>query len=359
MRVLFGSGRLAHLPDEVDRLGLRRVLVLCTPGRRELGQRAAELLGDAAIGVFDGARMHVPVDVAEAGVAEARRLDADGCVAIGGGSTIGLAKAIARDTGLPSVCVPTTYSGSEMTPVWGLTEDGDKRTGRDPVVLPRSVVYDPELTVGLAAHTSAASGVNALAHAVEALYAPDVSPVIALLAEEAARSLASALPAVVRAPADVTGRALALRGAWLAGACLGATTMSLHHKLCHVLGGLLDLPHAETHTVVLPHVAAFNLEAAPRAAAALRRALGADDPARALYELNRMLELPSSLAELGVARADLSAAADAVLARPYINPRQADRDAVLGLLQNAWAGTVPNAAAEPLPAVAAISTRSI
>lgn len=359
MRVSFGSGRLAHLGDEVARLGLRRVLVLCTPGRRELGERVAELLGDAAVGVFAGARMHVPVAVAEAGAAEARRLDADGCVAIGGGSTIGLAKAIARDSGLPSVCVPTTYSGSEMTPVWGLTEDGDKRTGRDPVVLPRSVVYDPELTIGLAAHTSAASGVNALAHAVEALYAPDVSPVVALMAEEAARSLATALPAVVRAPADVPERALALRGAWLAGACLGATTMSLHHKLCHVLGGLLDLPHAETHTVVLPHVAAFNLAAAPRAAAALSRALGGADPARALHDLNRTLELPRSLAELGVDRADLSAVADAVLARPSINLRQADHDTVLRILNDAWAGTVPKAATGPTPVEAAISTRSI
>jgi maleylacetate reductase len=338
MRVVFGLGRVARLRDEVTRTGIHNVLVLCTPGRADLGTRIAELLGDTAAGIFAGARMHVPVEVAAAGMAEARRVGADGCVAVGGGSAIGLGKAIALETGLPTVCVPTTYSGSEMTSVWGLTEDGDKRTGRDPVVLPRTVVYDPELTVDLPAETSAASGVNAMAHAVEALYAPDVSPVIALMAEESARSLASALPVVVSDPADTDARALALRGAWLAGACLGATTMSLHHKLCHVLGGMFDLPHAPTHAVVLPHVAAFNLPAAPRAAAALQRALRCSDPARALADLTLTLETAPSLEALGLRHADLSAVADVVIARPYLNPRPVTRAAILEILENAWRG---------------------
>lgn len=183
VRVVFGPGRVAQLKDEVARLGVKRILVLCTPGRPVLCEQIAELIGPVAAEVFAGARMHIPVDVAAAGVAAARRAGADGCVAVGGGSAIGLGKAIALETGLPTACIPTTYSGSEMTPVWGLTEAGDKRTGRDPVVLPRTVIYDPDLTVDLPVETSAASGVNALAHAVEALYASDVSPVVALMAE--------------------------------------------------------------------------------------------------------------------------------------------------------------------------------
>lgn len=341
IRVVFGPGRAASVRDEVLRLGLGRILVLCTPGRRDLGEKIGELLDGLVAGVFAGARMHVPADVAAAGVAEAVRVGADGCVAVGGGSAIGLGKAIALETGLPTVCVPTTYSGSEMTPVWGLTENGDKRTGRDPVVLPRTVIYDPHLTVDLPAGISAASGLNALAHAVEALYAPDVSPVVALMAEDAVRSLAAALPAVADDPARIEGRALALRGAWLAGACLGTTTMSLHHKLCHVLGGMFDLPHAPSHAVVLPHVAAFNLPAAPRATAALRRALGSHDPAQALAGLNLTLKTPASLEALGLRYRDLALAADAVVGRPYDNPRPVTRESVLRILEDAWRGTSP------------------
>lgn len=346
MRIVFGPGRLNLLGDEVARLGWAKVLVLCTPGRRALGERLAEMIGPGAAGVFSGARTHVPVGVAVAGTAEARRVGADGCVAVGGGSAIGLGKAIALETGLPTICVPTTYSGSEMTPVWGLTADGEKTTGRDPVVLPRTVIYDPELTVDLPRATSAASGINALAHSVEALYAPDLTPVVALMAEESARSLASALPAVVDDPTNIDARSLALRGSWLAGACLGATTMALHHKLCHVLGGMFELPHAETHTVVLPHVAAFNLRAAPGAADALKRALCTDDPARALSELNRSLDNAPSLESLGLEYGDLGPAADAVLARPYRNPRPVVREAVLAILDAAWRGVLPSARAQ-------------
>lgn len=340
MRVVFGPGRLDALPDEVARLGLERVLVLCTPDRPQDGERVAEMLGPRAAGVCVEARMHVPRSAADASVAEARRVGADGCVSIGGGSAIGLSKAIALETGLPTVCVPTTYSGSEMTPVWGLTEDGDKRTGRDPVVLPRSVVYDPELTTQLPAATSAASGMNAMAHAVEALYAPDVSPVIALMAEESSRCLAASLPEIVADPASLPARTAALRGSWLAGACLGATTMSLHHRLCHVLGGMFDLPHASTHAVLLPHVAAFNLPAVPAAHAALRRALttGDGEPAVALAALHRSLPIEPTLAALGLTRADLTAAAEATLARSYANPRSVTRDDVIRILDGAWRG---------------------
>ncbi|MGP3916595.1 maleylacetate reductase [Nonomuraea sp. 10N515B] len=341
MRVRFGPGQLAELPEEVARLGLRRLLVLSTPEQHELAERVAGLLGHHAAGVFAGARMHVPATTSAAACEHARRVGADGCVAVGGGSTIGLGKAIALETGLPVVAVPTTYSGSEMTPIWGITDNNRKRTGRDPAVLPRSVLYDPELTLGLPPSLSGTSGINAIAHAVEAIYAPDASPIITLLAQEGVRCLAAALPAIAADPADRDARSLALRGSWLCGACLGATTMSLHHKLCHVLGGTFDLPHAPTHAVVLPHVAAFNLPAAPAAHNALCQALGTDDPAQALADLGTAVGAPRTLADLGLRDTDLPQVIDQVLAQPYANPRTPTRDDLETLLRAALDGSAP------------------
>ncbi|MGH3976944.1 MAG: maleylacetate reductase, partial [Pseudonocardiaceae bacterium] len=248
MRVRFGTGSLSKLPDELDDLGLRRVLVLCSPGQEDTAALVAEALGDRSVGILAEAVMHVPQEIAQRATGEAIRVGADGCVAVGGGSAIGLGKAIALDHGLPIVAVPTTYAGSEMTPVWGLTAEGRKTTGRDPRVLPRSVVYDPDLTHSLPAAMSVTSGINAIAHAVEALYAPDATPIISLMAEDGVRALAAALPRIAADPADHAARSEALYGSWLCGACLGATTMSLHHKLCHALGGTLNLSHAQTHT---------------------------------------------------------------------------------------------------------------
>lgn len=338
MRVVFGSGAVEQVAEEVDRLGLRRVLVLSTPRQGALAARVTDLLGERAAGTFDGARMHVPVATVAAAEDVAVAVRADGCLAIGGGSTIGLAKALSLRLGLPSVVVPTTYAGSEMTPVWGLTEDGRKTTGRDPVVLPRSVVYDPDLTHALPAAVSGPSGLNAIAHAVEALYAPNGTPVISALAERGVRDLAAALPLVVADGSDGSARSLALEGAWLCGACLGATTMGLHHKLCHVLGGMLDLPHAETHAIVLPHVVAFNLPAAPEADAVLRRALGTDDVPAALRDLGAAVGVPDGLQALGVAHADLARVADEVLAAPYSNPRTPTRGDLETILEAAWRG---------------------
>jgi maleylacetate reductase len=284
----------------------------------------------------------VPVEVARRARELADELGADGCVAVGGGSAVGLGKAIALEHDLPIIAVPTTYAGSEMTPVWGLTEGGEKRTGRDVRVLPRSVLYDPEMTLSLPAQMSATSGMNAIAHAVEGLYAPDATPIISLMAEEGARALVAALPGVVADGSDIDARAEAQYGAWLCGAVLAATTMSLHHKLCHTLGGTLDLPHAQTHTVVLPHALAFNQPAAPQAVAALSRALGGvRDPARELWELAGRLGAPRSLAELGMAEADIPRIADLAVAKPYANPRPVTRDGVESLLRAAWAGDPP------------------
>ncbi|WP_060886908.1 maleylacetate reductase, partial [Streptomyces caniscabiei] len=295
----------------------------------------------ACAGVFAQAGQHVPVEVADEAVRAARSAGADGCVAVGGGSAVGLGKAIALRTELPLIAVPSTYSGSEMTPVWGLTEHGVKRTGRAPSVLPRSVVYDPELTLTLPVPLSVTSGINAVAHAAEALYAPDASPLVSLMAQEGARAMAGALPDVAADPGDLEARGRALYGAWLCGTALGATTMGLHHKLCHVLGGTFGLPHAETHTVVLPYALAYNAPAAPEALAALARALTTDDAPRALWDLSGRLGAPRSLAELGLTEADLATAAAQVTAQAYANPRPITRAGALEILRAAHTGARP------------------
>src|SRR5262245_56110982 len=166
MRVLFGAGSVKQLAAEVDRLGAKRALLLCTPGRAEDADRVAK--GLPVAGVFNRVVMHTPLALANEARKMAKELNADCCIAIGGGSTIGFGKAIALTSGLPVIAVPTTYSGSEMTAVLGMTERGLKTTQRDPRMLPKTVVYDPELTLGLPAATSAASGMNAIAHCVEA-----------------------------------------------------------------------------------------------------------------------------------------------------------------------------------------------
>jgi maleylacetate reductase len=336
MRVVFGAGTSGRLGEEVDRLGLGRVLVLCTPEQEALARRIADGLGSRAAGVYPHARMHVPIEVATRAREAAAELGADGCVAAGGGSTIGLGKAIALEHGLPVIAVPTTYAGSEMTPIWGLTEQGRKRTGRDPAVLPRSVVYDPELTLTLPVPLSVTSGFNAVAHAVEGLYAPDASPIISLMAREGAQALLDALPGVAAAPTDLPARTRAQYGAWLCGAVLGATTMSLHHKLCHVLGGTFDLPHAEVHTVVLPHVAAFNAVASP----ALTSLLG-PDPGGSLWDLATKLGAPRSLAELGMPESGIAEVVRQAVASPYANPRPVTEDDLARLIEAAHRGERP------------------
>lgn len=342
-RVVFGAGTLARLPDELDRIGAKRVLLLATPGRADGARRLAQSLGARAAGVYDKARMHVPLEVAQDGRRVAAELGADCCVAVGGGSTVGLAKAIALTSGLPIVAVPTTYSGSEMTTVYGLTEGGLKRTARDARVLPKTVIYDPELTLGLPPATSAASGMNAIAHCVEALYAHDANPITSIMAEEGIRALAVALPLIIKDQNDLNARSDALYGAWLAGATLGATGVALHHKLCHTLGGSFNLPHAETHSIVLPHAARYNRDAAPEAMARVARALGASDAPTGLYDLELRLKLETKLSALGMREADLERAAKIALERPYPNPRPVEYAGVLALLRAAYEGRRPEA----------------
>jgi len=340
-RVVFGADGLSRVGAELDAMGARRVLVLCTPGQRALGERVVAAIGPRAAGLHAEARMHVPVPVAEAAVARAQALGADALLAAGGGSTIGLAKAVALSTHLPILALPTTYSGSENTSIWGLTEGGAKTTGRDPRALPKVVVYDPSLTLDLPVGISAVSGLNAIAHAVEVLYAPDRTPVTELMAEEGIRALAAALPALMDAPRDPGARSEALYGAWLCGTVLGQATMGLHHKLCHALGGGFDLPHAETHSVILPHAAAFNAPAAPEAMARIARALGAEDAPGGLWSLARRLGAPLSLAALGMREEDLPRAIRLATASPYANPRPVTEEGIAALLARALAGDAP------------------
>jgi maleylacetate reductase len=250
-RVVFGPGSLAHLEREIELLGAKRALVLSTPEQAAQAQMVADRLGNRATGIFPRAVMHVPIETAREARDEARRLGADCAIAIGGGSTTGLGKAIALDSGLPILAIPTTYAGSEMTPIYGITEAGLKKTGKDPRVLPRTVIYDPELTLTLPVAMSVTSGMNAIAHAAEGLYAQDSNPVMDLMAEEGIRAIAQALPVIHQRADDVAARGDALYGAWLCGSVLGNVGMALHHKLCHTLGGSFNLPHAEVHTVVL------------------------------------------------------------------------------------------------------------
>lgn len=337
-RVVFGPGALASLADEIDRLGCKRALVLGTPDRAAVARDVAASLGPRACGVSATARVHVPTSVADAAIATARELRADCTIGFGGGSTIGLGKAIALELGLPQIAVPTTYSGSEMTPVWGMTTDGTKRTGRDVRVMPRAVLYDPALTLELDARTTAASGLNALAHAAEALYSTGANPVTTLLAEEAIRAIASALPRVVRDGGDLAARGDALYGAYLAGVVLSSVPMGLHHQLCHALGGAFDLPHAELHAVVLPHVIRFNAPTASAAIARMSRALGAPDPALHLRTLLDALALPTSLAALGVPETGLAELASRTAQRSYPNPRPVDAEAIARLFRDMFTG---------------------
>jgi maleylacetate reductase len=339
-RVVFGAGSLAQLPAELDRLSAKRALILSTPEQSASAQQVARALGPRCTGIYDKAVMHVPMEIAEDARRVARELGADCCVTVGGGSTTGLGKAIALTSMLPILAVPTTYAGSEMTTIYGITERGAKKTGRDVRVLPKTVIYDPSLTLSLPPALSAASGMNAIAHAVEALYSHEGNPIVALMAEEGIRALAASLPKIMVVPKDLEARADALYGAWLCGTVLGSAGMALHHKLCHVLGGTYNLPHAETHSIILPHAVRYN-DSASDAMKRIERALGADDAARGLYDLEQRLGLPLKLSQLGMKESELERAARIATEAPYPNPRKVEYGPVLELLRNAYQGRRP------------------
>ena len=340
-RVVFGKGALDGLAAEAEALGCRRMLVVCTRSQRAVADRAKALLGEAGVALFSGAAMHTPVEVTNEAMKLVDEEDVDGVVAIGGGSAIGLSKAIALRTDLPQIVAPSTYAGSEMTPVLGQTEAGRKTTQRSARVLPETVIYDLELSLSLPVQVSVTSSFNAMAHAAEALYAETPSPPLLAIAEECLRLMAHALPRIVIDPADETARGAALEAAWLGGWSLANGGSALHHRLCHMLGGAFGLPHAETHTVLLPQVLAYNLPSAPEALERLGRALNTTEPAEVLFDLARSLGAPRALKDLGMPREGIDQAADAMLAQGGWNPRPLDAVSLKRLLRRAWAGEHP------------------
>jgi maleylacetate reductase len=343
-RVLFGAGAARReLAAEVERLGGRVALVAAAP-EADLAEELIAPLLERVVARFDAVRPHVPAEVAAAATEAATAAGADCLLCIGGGSTTGTAKAVALETGLPILAVPTTYAGSEMTPIWGKTEGARKTTGRDLAVLPKTVVYDPELTLSLPPAITAASGMNAIAHCVEALYAPGRSPVPSAIALEGIRAMAEALPAAVEAPEAIEGRSGALYGAYLAGAAFAVAGSGLHHKICHALGGAFDLPHAETHSIVLPHVVAFQQPAPAAGMDRVAAALGAGpgQAAAALHGLAAGMGLPLALRDIGMPADGAEQVVPQILESvPADNPRPVDADDVRAILAAAYEGARP------------------
>lgn len=338
VRVRLGAGVRAEIGAEVAGLGLRRALVLTTPEQAAQGEALVTLLGPLAHGLFSRATMHTPVEITEAALAAAA--GADCLVAIGGGSTIGLGKAIALRTDLPQIVLPTTYAGSEATPVLGQTANGVKETLRSPKVQPEVVLYDPELVASLPAGLTVTSGLNAMAHAVEALYARDANPLSDQLALGGIRAFRDGLSLVVADPGDLAARERTQFGAWLCGTVLASVGMALHHKLCHTLGGSFNLPHADTHAILLPHSAAYNAEAAAVQLAPVAELFGGS-VGGGLHDFAAGLGAPLALRDIGLAESDLDRAADLAVRNPYWNPRPIERAAIRALLQRAWEGARP------------------
>lgn len=341
-RVVFAPGAIGSVRAEAERLGSTRSMLISGGPESAHADQVKTALGGALVSHFTDVVMHVPRSVAATAIAQAAVDEVDLLIALGGGSSTGMAKAVALETGLPILAIPTTYAGSEMTSIWGLTEDNRKVTGKDPRVLPKTVIYDPELTLSLPVEISAASGMNALAHLVEGLYAPGISPVSALMAEEGVRALAASLPGVVADPSDLTARSEALYGAWLAGWTLGTTGMGVHHKICHVLGGAYNLPHAPMHSAVLSYATAFNEADAPVAMAAMRRALGSDSAAAGVWDLAAAIGAPTSLNSVGFDPASIEEAAKLVVAGKPVNPRAVSEQNVRELLLAAYEGDRPD-----------------
>ncbi|MBL0371892.1 maleylacetate reductase [Rhizobium sp. KVB221] len=341
IRVRFGAGVRHDLVAEIKRLDCRRALILTTPEQVSVAEEFAVLCGDHVAGTFSRARMHTPVAISEEAASYAREIGADCLVAVGGGSTTGLGKAIALRTDLPQIVVPTTYAGSEATAILGQTEDGVKTTLTDARVQPEVILYDAELVRTLPIAMTVASALNAIAHAAEGLYAQNRTPLTSLMAVEGMRAFRDALPRVLANPDDLSARAETLYGAWLCGTVLGQVGMALHHKLCHTLGGSFDLPHAETHAVILPHAIAYNARAARDELRPLAELFGDDEPGMALHRFAGTVNAPMSLEDLGLKAGDLDHAADLAAKNPYWNPRLVERDAIRRLLQAAWSGDPP------------------
>ncbi|AGI68655.1 maleylacetate reductase [Octadecabacter antarcticus 307] len=340
-RVLFETGGLAKTGAELEFLGVHRALVLSTPQQSGEAEALAKSLGSRAVGVFSDAAMHTPVEVTQQAMAQVQSKNVDGIVSYGGGSTIGLGKAIALRTDLPQLAIPTTYAGSEMTPIIGQTEVGRKTTQTTSKVLPETVIYDPALTYTLPSFIAGPSAVNALAHAVEALYAENRNPVTSMQAEASIAAIGRSMSGLMSGAIDENARADAFYGAWLAGTCLASVGMGIHHKICHTLGGSFNLNHADIHCLMIPYTAAFNRDHAPEAMAAIARALGVSDPIAGLFGLMQTAAKTKDLKSFGMSLDDIERASDLAMERAYYNPRPITRDSVRNMLLAAYEGAHP------------------
>lgn len=341
-RVVFGPGSISQAADEIRFLGANRALILSTPFQRTDAEALAQRLGPLAGGIFAGATMHTPVDVTMEAISVYDELGADCVVSLGGGSTIGLGKAIAYRNDTPHLVIATTYAGSEVTPILGQTENGIKTTVRAQSILPETVIYDPELTYNLPVAMSTTSGLNAIAHAVEGLYAQDRNPIASMMALEGISALKTALPAIGANPRDPAARADALYGSWLCGVVLGTVGMALHHKLCHVLGGSFDLPHAETHAILLPHTVSYTEAAVPELLAPVASMFNANHAGAGLHDFATSLGAPLKLRDIGLTEGDLDRATELATKNPYWNPRPLVAAPIRDLLQKAWEGSRPD-----------------
>jgi len=340
-KILFGDGAIKQTANIVKELGCARALILSTPQQEDLAKQLQDDIGKLAAGIFTNATMHTPLNVTEDALTKFNDLNADVTIAVGGGSTTGLGKALALRTGRPQIVIPTTYAGSEVTPILGQTEMGVKTTVKDAKILPDVVIYDPLLTHGLPKSMTVTSALNALAHAAEALYAKDRNPISTLMAKEGVKALIEALPVIKQDPHNSQGRQGALYGAWLCGSVLGSVGMSLHHKLCHTLGGTFDLPHADTHAILLPHVLAFNEVAVPGLLKPICDVLKASSAGVGLYEYSKSISAPLALKDIGMPESGIGRAAELAVANPYWNPRDFDKRQIQKIIENAFHGVTP------------------
>lgn len=341
--VAFGSGLRHRARAYAEGAGCKRVLILTTPHQSDLGLELAEALGPMAAGIFCKAAMHTPTDITDEALVHLKEAGADAVLSAGGGSTIGLGKALDLRTDVFHIALPTTYAGSECTPILGQTENGVKTTMSDPKLRPDLVLYDAELVATLPVPMTITSALNAMAHAVEALYAKDRTDAATELALEGLSAFQQSLPAVIADPSDLAAREATQKGAWACGTVLGQVGMALHHKLCHTLGGSLNLPHAETHAIILPHATAYNLPAASAELAPVAEMFGGEDAAMGLWSFAKSLGAPTALNTLGMAEVDLDRMAELATTNPYWNPRDVTKEGIRALLGRAWEGAAPQA----------------
>jgi maleylacetate reductase len=342
-RIIFGGGALGRLADELDRRSLRNVMFIAAGYDAGLAAKGRAALGDRVRLSWPEVRQHVPRELAERATAAATAAGAGVLVAIGGGSTTGLGKAVAVSTGLPLAVVPTTYAGSEMTPIYGLTSGGNKETARDARALPSIVVYDPRLLTTLPPAVVGPSGLNALAHCAEALWAADADPITDAIALDGARRLRQYLPGAYQS-ADPAVRGQVLIASCQAGLALGTVGTSLHHALCHLLGGMFDTPHAETHAIMLPYVVSYLRPAVPEAARRLAQAMGTTehDLAEDIWSLGKSVGTPAGLRSIGIREDQLATITRAALERNLPSPRPLEYDALHAVLHAAWTGQRPD-----------------